>query len=156
MRPDRIVVGEVRRGEALDLIQSMLSGHDGALSTVHASSPMLALVRLETLCLMNDVGLPVYVARTQVASAIHVVAQLARLADGSRRVVAIAEAGGLDEKERYRLRPIFRFRQTGRDEAGGILGELEPTGRRSRFGREVLAQAEPGDVELTRAVWEPK
>jgi pilus assembly protein CpaF len=154
MRPDRIVVGEVRRGEALDLIQSMLSGHDGALSTVHASSPMLALVRLETLCLMNDVGLPVYVARTQVASAIHVVAQLARLADGRRRVVAVTEVGGLDEKERYRLRPIFRFRQAGRDDAGGIVGSLEPTGRRSRFGRDVLATAEPGEVELTRAIWE--
>jgi prepilin signal peptidase PulO-like enzyme (type II secretory pathway) len=84
MRPDRILVGEVRRGETLDLIQSMFSGHDGALTTVHASSPLLVLVRLETLCLMNDVGLPVYVARTQAASAVHVVAQVARLPDGSR------------------------------------------------------------------------
>ena len=107
MRPDRIVVGEVRRGEALDMVQSMMSGHDGALSTVHASSPLLALVRLETLCLMSDVQLPVYVARTQVASAIHVVVQVARRADGTRAVTAIHEVEGLDEREKYRLRPVF-------------------------------------------------
>ena len=99
MRPDRIVVGEVRRGEALDLIQSMLSGHDGSLSTVHASTPRLALVRLETLCLMSDVDLPVYVARTQVASAIHVV--VAGGPAGRRQSPAssaIAEVGGLGQK----------------------------------------------------------
>ena len=97
MRPDRIVVGEVRRGEALDLIQSMLSGHDGSLTHGPRQLPAPGrCVRLETLCLMNDVGLPVYVARTQVASAVHVIAQVARLADGSRRVVGIAEVDGLD------------------------------------------------------------
>src|SRR5207248_6924570 len=78
MRPDRIVVGEVRRGEALDMIQSMLSGHAGALTTVHATTPRDAFVRLETLCMMNDVSLPVQVARAQVASAIHLIVQIAR------------------------------------------------------------------------------
>src|SRR5581483_9194563 len=95
MRPDRIIVGEVRRGEALDLVQSMLSGHAGSLTTVHASTPRDAAIRLETLCLMSDVSLPVHVARMQVASALHVVVQLARFADGSRRVQSIAEMTGL-------------------------------------------------------------
>ncbi len=143
MRPDRILVGEVRRGEALDLVQSMLSGHDGALSTIHASTPLLALVRLETLCLMSDVHLPVYVARTQVASAIHVIAQVARFPDGTRRVSAIHEVGGLGAGEKYRLRPVF--------ESGG--GRLQATGRRSRFGREVLGSEHAADVRLTADLW---
>jgi pilus assembly protein CpaF len=147
MRPDRILVGEVRRGEALDLVQSMLSGHDGALSTVHASSPLLSLVRLETLCLMNDTHLPVYVARTQVASAIHVVAQVTRCPDGSRRVCAIHEVLGLDAREKYRLRPIFDLHRDGPD------SRLGPTGRPSRFAREVLASEHGGDVRLTEDLW---
>ena len=157
MRPDRILVGEVRRGEALDLVQSMLSGHDGALSTVHASSPLLALVRLETLCLMNDVGLPVYVARTQVGSAIHVVAQIARLADGSRRVTAISEVGGLtgpDTNRSYKLRPIFRYRATGTNADGTIQGNLNWTGRRSRFARHARDSHYVKDFRLTKEIWQ--
>ncbi|MFM8273726.1 MAG: CpaF family protein [Gemmata sp.] len=149
MRPDRILVGEVRRGEALDLIQSMLSGHDGSLTTVHASNPLLALVRLETLCLMNDVGLPVYVARTQVASAVHVIAQVARLADGSRKVVSIAEVAGLGKGERYRVRELFAFRRSGTDATGKILGTLEPTGKRSLFADHIRESPVACDVELT-------
>jgi pilus assembly protein CpaF len=113
MRPDRILVGEVRRGEALDLVQSMLSGHDGAMSTVHASSPRLALVRLETLCLMSDVTLPVYVARAQVASAVNTVVQIERTPQGSRRVRTITEVLGLDERERYETRELFRREHAG-------------------------------------------
>ena len=135
MRPDRIIVGEVRRGEALDMIQSMLSGHDGAMSTIHASNTLLALVRLETLCLMNDTHMPVYVARAQVASAIQVVIQVSRFSDGSRRLCAISEVEGLDEKEKYRLRDLYRFRAEGRDAEGRIRGRLAPTGRRSRYSR---------------------
>jgi pilus assembly protein CpaF len=137
MRPDRIIVGEVRRGEALDLVQSMLSGHDGALGTVHASSPAHALSRLETLCLMNDVGLPVHVARAQVADAIHVVVQVARLADNTRRVVQIAEVAGMGKKQPYRVRPVYDFRIAGRDADGRVLGGLEWTGRPSRYRRDV-------------------
>src|SRR5262249_21279841 len=125
MRPDRIVVGEVRRGEALDMIQSMLSGHDGALSTVHASSPLLPLVRLETLCLMNDAHLPVYVARMQVGSAMQVIVQAERFGDGRRRVRSIAEVDGLDEREKYEVHEVFRFRHHGRGPDGKILGKLE-------------------------------
>jgi pilus assembly protein CpaF len=159
MRPDRIVVGEVRRGEALDLIQSMLSGHDGALSTVHASSPLLALTRLETLCLMNDVDMPVYVARTQVASALHVIAQVARMPDGSRRVREISEVVGLGAGDRYELRPVFRFAQTGFGDDGRIAGELRWSGEVSRFGPEVadarkmLERREGYHICETAGVW---
>lgn len=156
MRPDRILVGEVRRGEALDLVQSMLSGHDGALTTVHASSPLLALVRLETLCLMNDVGLPVYVARTQVASAVHVVAQVSRLADGSRKVTGISEVIGLGKDERHRVRPVFAFRQTGTTRDGTILGSLEPTGKKSLFGRHVRESPVAGEIDLTADLFAAK
>jgi len=108
MRPDRIVVGEIRRGEALDLVQSMLSGHDGSLATIHASTPASALVRLETLCLMSDVALPVYVARQQAGSAVHLIVQIARV-DGARRISEIAAVQGLDDKDRYVVTSIFKY-----------------------------------------------
>ena len=157
MRPDRIVVGEVRRGEALDLIQSMLSGHDGALSTVHASSPALALTRLETLCLLNDVDIPVYVARAQVAAAVHVLVQVARFADGTRRVREIAEVIGLDERDRYEVRPIFTFHQTGEDDR--IEGELRWTEKLSRFAADVrdsrltLSKRHGYEISATAGIW---
>jgi pilus assembly protein CpaF len=147
MRPDRIIVGEVRRGEALDLIQSMLSGHDGALTTVHASNPLLALVRLETLCLMSDVALPVYVARAQVAHAIQVVVQIARMKDGSRRVTGISEGAGLAKGERYRMRKIFELKP------GSQGQQLAWTGKISRFSADVLDQTKSSDRELSAAVW---
>ena len=150
MRPDRIVVGEVRRGEALDLIQSMISGHAGSLTTVHASTAADAAVRLETLCLMSDAGLPVHVARTQVASAIHLVVQLARLNDGSRRVSSISESIGLDEQNRYLWNPLFQFRSQGIDEDGKIVGELVPTGRRPSFASEAYDLGFGDQIELTR------
>jgi pilus assembly protein CpaF len=135
MRPDRIVVGEVRRGEALDMIQSMLTGHDGAMSTIHASNPLLALVRLETLCLMSDTHMPVYVARAQVASAIQVIVQVNRFSDGSRRLSAISEVEALDENEKYHVRDLYRFRVERRESDGQIRGRLVPTGRKSRNSR---------------------
>ena len=101
MRPDRILVGEVRGGEALDMVQSMLSGHSGSLSTVHANSSRDALVRLETLSMMSDVQIPAYVAQAQVAAAIDIVVQLGRFSeDGSRRVTRISEVTGLRSEER--------------------------------------------------------
>ena len=109
MRPDRIVVGEVRRGEALDLVQSMLSGHDGSLATIHASTPQSALVRLETLCLMSDVALPVYVARQQAGSAVHLVVQIARV-EGARRISEISKVDGLDDKDRYVVTSLFKYK----------------------------------------------
>ncbi len=111
MRPDRIIVGEVRGGEALDLIQSMISGHEGSLSTVHASSAIDAMVRLETLSLMSDVEIPVYVARAQVASAIDVIVQLTRSNEnGRRRISSITEAGRLTPDQQYQFCELFSLR----------------------------------------------
>jgi pilus assembly protein CpaF len=140
MRPDRIIVGEVRRGEALDLVQSMISGHAGSLSTVHASSPRDAAVRLETLSLMSDVSLPIYVARAQVASAIHLVVQIQRLSDGSRKVARISECLGLDNANAYVFQDLYRFDITGQDTAGNILGQSVWTGVKPSFQHEALQQ----------------
>ncbi len=108
MRPDRIIVGEVRSGEALDLIQSMISGHAGSLSTIHANSARDALIRLETLSLMSDVNLPVHVARTQVAAAIDLVVQIARFTeDGSRKITQITEVCGADSDNQYQTRDLL-------------------------------------------------
>lgn len=153
MRPDRIVVGEVRGGEALDMIQSMLTGHSGSLTTVHASSPRDALVRLETLSLMSDVELPIYVARAQVASAIHLLVQLSRFAeDGSRRITRITEAHGL-ESDRYQLRDLFVLQMSGRGADGRLRGELRPTGQIPTFAAEVHEQGLLAMAQLTPQMW---
>jgi len=153
MRPDRIVVGEVRRGEALDLVQSMLSGHAGALSTVHANTPRDALIRLETLCLMSDVSLPVYVARLQVASAMHVIVQIARYADGSRRIQAISEVLGLDEQQHYRVQDLYRFEAAGLDAQGKLQGRLAACGARPTFSGEPWRMGFGDRVKLTQDVF---
>lgn len=150
MRPDRIVVGEVRRGEALDLIQSMISGHAGSLTTVHANSAPDAASRLETLCLMNDAGLPVHVARAQVASAIHLVVQLARFADGSRRVQGISEGLGLDAANCYQWRELFRFQGRGVNEQGQVQGDLLATGEKPSFASEPHTLGLANAISLTR------
>ncbi|WP_437188315.1 CpaF family protein [Planctomicrobium sp. SH668] len=137
MRPDRIIVGEVRRGEALDLVQSMISGHDGSLATVHATTPRDAAVRLETLCMMSDVSLPAHVSRMQVASAIHIVIQIARLVDGSRKVTSVAECLGLDEKNHYVFQEIYGFVSRGLDSDGKVLGELKWTGVIPSFSKQI-------------------
>lgn len=154
MRPDRIVVGEVRRGEALDMIQSMLSGHAGAMTTVHATTPRDAFIRLETLSLMSDVSLPVYVARAQVASALHLVVQIARFPDGSRKVQCISEGLGLDEQQQYRFEDLFRFEAAGVDAEGRLQGNLKWTGRRPSFQGEVRALGLQHLVERTKDLFE--
>ena len=136
MRPDRIVVGEVRRGEALDLIQSMISGHSGALTTVHASTPRDAATRLETLSLMAGVEMPLHVARSQVASAIQVVVQINRQSDGSRKVQSISECLGLDDQQNYRFQHLFQQQET----ADGQLA-LRPTGIEAEFLKKTNAVA---------------
>jgi pilus assembly protein CpaF len=155
MRPDRIVVGEVRRGEALDLVQSMISGHAGSLTTVHASTPRDALIRLETLSLMSDVSLPVYVARAQVASAVHVVVQIARFADGSRRVQAIAEVLGLGDDNNYRFQDLYRFHGRGVNAEGDLVGYLRPTGGRPSFASEPFDLGLGDQVKLTSGMFSP-
>jgi pilus assembly protein CpaF len=128
MRPDRIVVGECRGGEALDMLQAMNTGHDGSLTTAHANSPSDCLSRLETMVLMSGADLPSRAIREQIASAINIIAQQSRLRDGTRKITNISEVIGFDG-ERVQVRDVFHFRQTGVDENGNVLGSLEPTGR---------------------------
>jgi len=153
MRPDRIIVGEVRGGEALDLIQSMISGHAGSLSTVHANSARDALIRLETLSLMSDIELPVYVARAQVASAINLIVQIARFSeDGSRKITRVTEACGLDENNQYVLRDLYVSRLRGKTPEGQLTAELEAVGKPT-FSAEPYERGMEGLIELTKDMW---
>jgi pilus assembly protein CpaF len=132
MRPDRIIVGECRGGESLDMLQAMNTGHDGSLTTLHANSPRDALSRLETMVLMAGMDLPLKVVRQQISSAVDLIIQQTRLKDGSRKVTAITEVVGM-EGEIVVLTDIFKFEQTGVGEKGKIVGELKPTGIRPIF-----------------------
>jgi pilus assembly protein CpaF len=140
MRPDRIVVGECRDGAALDMLQAMNTGHDGSLTTVHANSPRDSLSRLETMVLMAGVDLPVRAIREQVAGAVDMVIQQARLKDGSRRVVAISEVSGM-EGEVITMQDLFTFNYgAGRDEQGRFRGSLVSTGLRPKFAQDLFDQ----------------
>jgi pilus assembly protein CpaF len=132
MRPDRIVVGEVRGGEALDMLQALNTGHDGSLTTLHANTPRDAISRLETMCLMSGMDLPMRALREQIASAIDLIIQIARLRDGSRKVTYITEVSGM-EGDMITMTDIFKFEQTGIDKEGKILGMIKPTGIRPLF-----------------------
>jgi len=133
MRPDRIVVGEVRDGAALDMLQAMNTGHDGSITTVHANSPRDSLSRLETMVLMAGIDLPIRAIRDQVAGAIDLIVQQARLRDGTRRIVAITEVAGM-EGDVITLQDLFTFDYSaGRDEHGRFLGSLRSTGLRPKF-----------------------
>jgi pilus assembly protein CpaF len=133
MRPDRIVVGECRGGEALDMLQAMNTGHDGSLSTIHANSPRDCLSRLETLVLMAGVDLPSRAIREQIASAVDMIVQITRMRDGSRRVTNVAEVVGM-EGEQITIQDIFSFDYSaGLDEHGRFRGTIQPTGIRPLF-----------------------
>jgi pilus assembly protein CpaF len=132
MRPERIVIGEVRGGEALDMLQSMNTGHDGSLATGHSNSPRDMISRLETMVLMAGIELPVKAIREQIAGALDLIIQQSRLKDGSRRITNITEVQGM-EGDVIVLQDIFGFRQTGVDERGKIVGKLVPTGVRPKF-----------------------
>ncbi len=140
MRPDRIVVGECRGGEALDMLQAMNTGHDGSLTTTHANSPIEAVARLETLCLMAGVELPSRAIRTQIAQSIHVVVQQSRFSDGSRRITEVAEVAGLGDEGEVELRTIFEFCRTGTGEDGSVRGEFRATGYLPSFLDEFLVK----------------
>ena len=127
MRPDRIVVGECRGGEALDMLQAMNTGHDGSLTTTHANSPPEAIARLETLALMGGLDLPSRAIREQIAGSIHLVVQQTRFSDGSRRISAVSEVSGIDDGQ-ISIRPIFEFIRTGTGPGGKVLGEHRATG----------------------------
>ncbi len=137
MRPDRIVVGEVRSGEALDMLQAMNTGHDGSLTTGHANSPRDMLSRLETMVLMAGMELPVRAIREQIASAIDLIVHQARLKDGSRRITHITEITGM-EGDVITMQDIFIFKQQGRDEKGRITGAVVPTGIKPKFAEKLM------------------
>jgi len=132
MRPDRIIVGEVRGAEAFDMLQAMNTGHEGSLTTVHANSPRDALARVENMVLMAGFDLPVRAIREQIASAIHLVIQLARFPDGSRKIINVSEISGM-ESQTVSMQELFLFEQEGVDANGRILGEHQPTGIQPRF-----------------------
>jgi pilus assembly protein CpaF len=132
MRPERIIVGECRSGETLDMLQAMNTGHDGSMTTVHANSSKDAISRIETMCMMAGMDLPQRAIREQIVSAVHVFVQQSRLKDGSRKVSAITEVQGM-EGDVPLMQDIFVFEQTGLDEKGKIMGSLRPTGARPKF-----------------------
>ena len=138
MRPDRIVVGEVRGGEALDMLQAMNTGHDGSLTTLHANRPRDAVSRLETLVLLSGLELPVRVVREQIASSIDLIVQIARLRDGSRKVTSITEVVGM-EGDMVVLNELFKFVESGVGQDGGVLGEFQPSGRRPMFEQRLIS-----------------
>ena len=138
MRPDRIVVGECRGGEALDMLQAMNTGHDGSLTTLHANTPRDALSRLETMALMSGLDMPLKVIREQIASAVDVIIQQSRMKDGTRKVTNVSEVAGM-EGDTIVMTDIFKFEQTGIGEEGVILGELRATGMRPMFMKRLEA-----------------
>jgi pilus assembly protein CpaF len=151
MRPDRIVVGEVRGGEALDMLQAMNTGHDGSLTTVHSNSPRDALSRLETLVLMAGMDLPLKVVRQQISSAVDLIVQQTRLKDGQRKVTAVTEVAGM-EGDMVVLSDIFKFSQTGVTQDGKVIGELNATGIRPNF----TPRLEAAGFKLGAEIFAPK
>ena len=137
MRPDRIIVGEVRGEETLDMLQAMNTGHDGSLTTIHANSPRDALSRLETMVAMSNLNLPETAIRRQIAAALDVVVQMSRMSDGTRKIVRIAEITGM-EGEMVTMQDIFAFHKRGIRENGEVLGDFLPTGIRPQFSERLL------------------
>ncbi|WP_394822981.1 ATPase, T2SS/T4P/T4SS family [Pendulispora albinea] len=140
MRPDRIVVGECRGGEALDMLQAMNTGHDGSLTTIHANSPEEALARLETLALMAGLDLPSRAIREQIGRSIHVIVQQSRMSDGTRKITHISELDELDPTGHFETRTIFEFDRTGVEEDGTVLGDYQATGYLPSFIDEMLVR----------------
>ena len=147
MRPDRIVVGECRGGETLDMLQAMNTGHDGSLTTVHANSPQDVIARLETMVLMSGMDLPIRAIVEQIVAAIHLVCHQSRFSDGSRKIVNISEVMGLEGND-VKLRDIFLFRQTGLDANGKVLGSFEATGEVPRFAERLSDRGIAVDMNI--------
>jgi len=149
MRPDRIVVGECRGGEALDMLQAMNTGHDGSLTTVHANAPRDCLSRLETLVLMAGMDLPMHAIRNQVSAAIDIIVQISRFSDGTRKITHITEITGL-EKDTITLADIFVYKQTGIDATGKVDGDFATTGVIPSFISEVKSHGLSFDMGIFR------
>jgi len=148
MRPDRIIVGECRGGEALDMLQAMNTGHEGSLTTIHANTPLDSLTRLETMVLMSGLELPSRAIRDQIMSAIEIVAQTQRFSDGSRKITQISQVSN-QTPGRFELVDLFRFRQTGIDGDQRISGEFVATGVRPRL----IDQLQEQGLEIP---WDPR
>ena len=136
MRPDRIILGECRAGEAFDMLQAMNTGHDGSMTTIHANTPRDALARIEQMVGMSGIDVSPRSARAQIAAAINVVVQIGRLSDGKRKVLSLSEVTGM-EGETITMQEIFRFKMSGRDDAGNVAGHFEATGIRPKFAAEL-------------------
>lgn len=150
MRPDRIILGEVRSGEAFDMLQAMNTGHDGSMTTVHANSPRDALSRIEQMIGMSGIDISPAAARAQIASAINIVVQIGRQADGRRRLLSLSEVVGM-EGPTVTMQEIFHFKMTGRGEDGSVLGYFEATGIRPKF----LQQAQEMGMDLPAELFRP-
>ena len=151
MRPDRIILGECRSGEAFDMLQAMNTGHDGSMTTIHANTPRDSLSRIEQMIGMSDVEISPRSARAQIASAINVVVQIGRLSDGRRKLLSLSELTGM-EGETITMQEIFRFEITGRDAEGKVLGHFEAAGIRPKFATALQAQG----IDLDPALFDPR
>jgi pilus assembly protein CpaF len=151
MRPDRIVVGECRGGEALDMLQAMNTGHDGSLTTVHANTPRDVISRLETMVLMSGMDLPLRAINEQIASALHLIVQTARFADGSRKVSRITEVCGM-EGDQITMQDLFAYDQTGVGAKGAVQGRFRPTGSVPTFVEQMAARG----IALNRRIFDPQ
>ncbi|PKN45341.1 MAG: pilus assembly protein TadA, partial [Deltaproteobacteria bacterium HGW-Deltaproteobacteria-17] len=149
MRPDRIIVGECRGGEALDMLQAMNTGHDGSLTTVHANTPRDVLSRLETMVLMSGMDLPVRAIREQIAAAVDIIVQQTRYSDGSRKITYITEVTGM-EGEVITLQDIFLFKQDGYDENNKVMGKYMATGFMPKFYDDLRRKGIPVDMTIFR------
>jgi pilus assembly protein CpaF len=147
MRPERIIIGEVRGGEALDMLQAMNTGHDGSLTTIHANTPRDAVGRVENMVSMTGIQFPIKALRAQIASAINVVVQVARLEDGKRKITSVQEINGM-EGEIITMSEIFKFDRTGMDGDNNVIGELQPTGIVPGFFRELQRKGIEIPIEL--------
>lgn len=148
MRPDRIVVGECRGGEALDMLQAMNTGHEGSLTTIHANTPRDGLSRLEAMCMQTGADLPIFAIREMISSAVNMIVQLSRFSDGSRKVTYITEMHGQNERGEIQSTDLFRYVQTGVDENGKVQGVFAPTGNLPTFYEDFAAKGQPVDKSV--------
>jgi pilus assembly protein CpaF len=153
MRPDRIIIGEVRGAEAFDMLQAMNTGHEGSLTTIHANSPRDALARIENMVLMAGFDLPVRAIREQVAAALHIVLQLVRYPDGKRRVSNVTEITGEIENGTVQVQQLYEFMQTGINRHGAIEGHLVPTGATPTFADKFRKAGVSLDFGVAEEAW---
>jgi pilus assembly protein CpaF len=151
MRPDRIIIGECRGGETLDMLQAMNTGHDGSLTTIHANSTQDVLVRMDSMILMSGVELPIRAIREMIASAIDIIVHTARLSDGSRKIIQITELAGMKDEVHIELQDVFLFRQTGTDSEGRVIGNFRATGYLPSFLDEIKVKGIPLSEDVFKA-----